>query len=85
LDCFQELFWRAVDVRVKRMEQGLNCPDLTPDLVASCWEPLRKEIFEAKANLEKAILPAKYDPKPDDFDEMVRIAKLKAKERFGHE
>lgn len=67
LECFNELFWRAVEIRVKRLEQGLNCPDITPDLLASQWEWLRREMFEKKQNLEKAILPAKYDPCPEEF------------------
>lgn len=44
---YEDLYRRAVDLRVNRINQGLDCPNITAELIASCWigeHGLRAEI-----------------------------------------
>lgn len=79
LEHFETLYYRAIEVRAVRLAEGMTCPDLTPDLIASGWFALRNEKKQQESTA-KALLIPKYDACPDDFTELRKKAELKAKE-----
>ena len=41
---YTELYHRAVELRAKRLQNGLNCEDFSADLMAACWPSLKAEL-----------------------------------------
>lgn len=41
---YEELYRRAIGLRVRRIGQGMQCDDFTAELMAACWEGLRRDI-----------------------------------------
>ena len=41
---YEELWRRTVDLRARRLEQGMKCEDFSADLMIACWPSLKLEI-----------------------------------------
>lgn len=43
---YMELYRRAVDLRSRRLEQGLSCDDFSVDMMIACWPALSRELHQ---------------------------------------
>ncbi len=54
---YHELYQRAVELRARRMEQGLSCDDFSVDMMLACWPGLKREIRQREIDARN-LLPA---------------------------
>jgi hypothetical protein len=47
-DQYAELYRRSIDLRVRRLNQGLRCDDFSVDLMLACWPSLRDELHDKR-------------------------------------
>ncbi len=45
---YEELFRRCVDLRSRRLTQGLECDEFSVDMMIACWPSLAKELEEKR-------------------------------------
>lgn len=43
---YRELYDRSVDLRARRVEQGLSCDDFSADMMVACWPSLKQDLHE---------------------------------------
>jgi hypothetical protein len=53
---YEELYRRAVDLRSRRLSQGLRCDDFSAELMLACWPGLARELEQKRID-ERRYLP----------------------------
>lgn len=45
---YETLYKRSVELRARRMSQGLKCDDFSVEMMIACWPSLAKEIHDKR-------------------------------------
>jgi len=54
---YDELFRRAVDLRARRLENGLKCDDFSAEMMIACWPPLAAELHKRDIRSGRFLTP----------------------------
>lgn len=52
---YLELYYRCIELRARRLTEGLECDGFSVDMMISCWPSLQKEIREREINAGRTL------------------------------
>jgi hypothetical protein len=55
---YEQLYRRAMELRIARLQNGLDCPQFTAELLAACWiggNGLQKELEQERINAGRTL------------------------------
>jgi hypothetical protein len=52
---YRELYFRSLQLRANRMEQGLECDDFSVEMMIACWPSLRQELKQKEIDAGRTL------------------------------
>lgn len=81
---YNELYHRAIELRSKRLANGLECDDFSVEMMIACWQTLSEEMRNADIEAGKYLPPVAVSDCDRCYGTGIEIVEGKGARRCDH-